>query len=207
MIRRIVAITLASAVLAGCSSTSKQPAATTPQPPPTMTTARAPASAASATPAATSPRQQFLERFARGYYPGRSGQIFLVPREGDIITYRDPLYAFMHGSPWPYDARIPVLFHGPPFIRQSNSSTVVTQQDVAPTLAAVLGIAPPATVTGRALREALGSGGRPRVIAVFVFDGMRAGLLRSLRRRDADTDTVETGRCLVLGRRSTTCRR
>ncbi len=79
----------------------------------------------------------------------------------------------MHGSPWPYDSRIPVLFHGPPFIRQSNSSTVVTQQDVAPTLAAVLGIAPPATVTGRALREALGSGGRPRVIAVFVFDGMR----------------------------------
>ena len=37
--------------------------------------------------------------FARGYFPGRSGQVFVVPNEGDIVTQRDPLYVFMHGSP------------------------------------------------------------------------------------------------------------
>ena len=37
-------------------------------------------------------RQAWLERFARGYFPGRSGQLFLVPREGTFVTDRDPLY-------------------------------------------------------------------------------------------------------------------
>ena len=35
----------------------------------------------------TSQREQWLAMFARGYFPGRSGQVFVVPKEGDIITY------------------------------------------------------------------------------------------------------------------------
>jgi hypothetical protein len=133
-----------------------------------MTMARAPA-------APVTQRQDFLERFARGYYPGRSGQIFLVPREGDFITVRDPHYAFTHGSPWPYDSRIPILFYGPPFIRQGKFDSPVAQQDVAPTLAALLGTSPPSTVTGRAQRQVLGAvSAHPRVIALFVLDAMRA---------------------------------
>jgi len=31
-------------------------------------------------------RAAALEMFARAYYPGRSGQIMVVPREGDILT-------------------------------------------------------------------------------------------------------------------------
>ena len=31
-------------------------------------------------------RQRFLEMFARAYYPGRTGQLLIVPREGDFIT-------------------------------------------------------------------------------------------------------------------------
>ena len=56
---------------------------------------------------ANTAREAWLDAFARGYFPGRSGQIFIVPREGDFIVDRDPLYAFMHGSPWPYDTHIP----------------------------------------------------------------------------------------------------
>jgi predicted AlkP superfamily pyrophosphatase or phosphodiesterase len=127
--------------------------------------------------AATAPatqRQDFLERFARGYYPGRSGQIFLVPREGDFITVRDTSYAFTHGSPWPYDSSIPILFYGPPFIRQGEFDSPVAQQDVAPTLAALLGTAPPSTATGRAQRQVLGAvNAHPKVIALFVLDAMR----------------------------------
>ena len=46
------------------------------------------------------PRQEFLKMFARAYFPGRSGQIMLVPREGEFVTRNDPAYRFMHGSPW-----------------------------------------------------------------------------------------------------------
>ncbi len=119
-------------------------------------------------------RTQWLDMFARGYFPGRSGQVFYVPREGDFVVDPNPLYAFMHGSSWGYDTHVPLLFHGPGLIRQGSWSTPVAQQDVAPTLAAILGIAPPATATGRILQEALqASRERPRVIALFVLDGMR----------------------------------
>jgi hypothetical protein len=171
MIRRIAALSLTAFTLFGCSSTTQKPASTAPQPPPAASAAATTGATAAA---AISERQQFLNRFARGYFPGRSGQIFVVPREGSFITYRDPLYAFMHGSPWSYDSRIPMLFYGPPFIRKSQSASPVTQQDIVPTLSAVLGTPPPATVTGRALADVLVAGaGRPRVIAIFVFDGMR----------------------------------
>ena len=36
--------------------------------------------------AAAAARQRFLEMFARAYFPGRSGQLLVVPREGDFIT-------------------------------------------------------------------------------------------------------------------------
>jgi predicted AlkP superfamily pyrophosphatase or phosphodiesterase len=124
--------------------------------------------------APASQRQDFLERFARGYYPGRSGQIFLVPREGDFITVREASYAFTHGSPWPYDSKIPILFYGPPFIRQGVFESPVAQQDVAPTLAAILGTPPPSTATGHAQRQVLGFvNAHPKVIALFVLDAMR----------------------------------
>jgi predicted AlkP superfamily pyrophosphatase or phosphodiesterase len=120
-------------------------------------------------------REVWLDQFARGYFPGRSGQLFLVPRERDFIVDRNPLYAFMHGSPWDYDTHVPLLFHGPPFIKQGVVNDAVTQQDVVPTLAALLGTAPPATAIGRPLQQALASTtARPRVVALFVLDGARA---------------------------------
>ena len=129
-------------------------------------------------------RDTWLEAFARGYFPGRSGQLFLVPREGEFLVERDPLNVFMHGSPWSYDTHIPLLLYGPPFIERIVSSEPVTQQDVAPTLAALLGTAPPATAIGRTLQQALAPPGRtdappqaparPRVIALLVLDGTRA---------------------------------
>jgi hypothetical protein len=141
------------------------------------------ATAATGTRAAAAPagertgqlRAQWLDMFARGYFPGRSGQVFYVPREGDFVVDGNPLYAFMHGSPWSYDVHIPLFFHGPGFIRQGTWSTPVTPQEVVPTLAAIIGTAPPATATGRVLQEALLSGReRPRIVVLFVLDGMRA---------------------------------
>src|SRR4029079_12011662 len=99
----------------------------------------------------------------------------MVSREGEFIVDRDPLYSFMHGSPWSYDTHIPLLLYGPPFIKTLASNQHVTQQDVVPTLAELLGTAPLATAVGRSLREALAPGtARPRVIALFVLDATRA---------------------------------
>jgi hypothetical protein len=124
---------------------------------------------------AAAQRQGWLERFARGYFPGRSGQLFLVPREGVVITDHDPLYAFMHGSPWEYDTRIPLLFHGSAFVRQGRWSLPVTQQDIAPTLGALIGAPTSSTYTGRILPNvAAAARRRPRIAVLMVLDGMRA---------------------------------
>jgi hypothetical protein len=122
--------------------------------------------------AAPAARQRFLEMFARAYFPGRSGQLLIVPREGDFITRPDPDVAFMHGSPWSYDVSIPLLFAGPA-VRTGVYSMPAVQQDVAPTLAAALGVAMPPTATGRVLPVLRPGFARPRVVFVLVLDGMR----------------------------------
>jgi hypothetical protein len=132
----------------------------------------APASRANPMPSAA---PNWVDQFARGYFPGRSGQVFLVPREGDFVVDRNPLYAFMHGSPWEYDTHVPLLFYGPPFIAPGVSNERVSQQDVVPTLAALLGTAPPATAIGHTLQRALAKTTvRPKVLVMFVLDGTRA---------------------------------
>lgn len=162
----------ACALASACGS----PAARTggrPQPAPTAAASAAPANPT--TRAEASGREQWITMFARGFFPGRSGQVFVVPREGDVITSADPLYAFMHGSPWAYDTHIPFLLYGPGFIRTGEWDYRVAQQDVAPTLATVLGTPPAPTMTGTSRSEALVPGaGRPRVVVLLVFDGTRA---------------------------------
>src|SRR5439155_13794684 len=120
--------------------------------------------------AALAARQRFLEMFARSYFPGRTGQLLLVPREGDFITRADVPY--MHGSPWTYDVAIPLMFAGPA-VRTGTYSIPAVQQDVAPTLAAALGVQMPVTTTGRVLPVFRTGFARPRVVMLLVMDGMR----------------------------------
>lgn len=108
--------------------------------------------------------------FARAYFPGRTGQLLIVPREGDIITR--PNVAYMHGSPWPYDVSIPVMFVGPA-VAGGAYALPAAQQDVAPTLAAALGVRMPPTATGRVLPVLRTGFTRPRVVMLVVLDGMR----------------------------------
>jgi hypothetical protein len=123
-------------------------------------------------------RQEFLQMFARSYYPGRSGQVMLVPREGVILTRSDPAYRFMHGSPWDYDTRIPLILYGGPFVRRGAYAEAARHQDVAPTIAELLALPLPATTTGRALKRAIDpSAGRPRAVLLAVLDAFRADYL------------------------------
>src|ERR1051325_4484311 len=147
--------------------------------------------AAAGAPAA---RQRFLEMFARAYFPGRTGQLLIVPREGDFITRPDPDVAYMHGSPWAYDVEIPLMFVGPA-VNAGVYSMPAVQQDIAPTLAAALGVSMPPTATGDVLPVLRPGFSRPRVVFLLVLDGMRRDYfdryadvmptLSALRRRSA----------------------
>ena len=123
-------------------------------------------------PATPATRESCLEMFARAYFPGRTGQLLIVPREGEFITRPDPDVAYMHGSPWAYDVSIPLMFVGPA-VRTGGYSMPAVQQDVAPTLAAALGVAMPPTASGRVLPVLRAGFARPRVVFVLVLDGMR----------------------------------
>lgn len=123
-------------------------------------------------------RASILAMFARAYYPGRSGQVMLAPRDGIVITTTDPNYPFMHGSPWDYDTRIPLVFHGAPFFREGRYDDVVSQQVIAPTLASLLKLPMPVTTTGRAVAHALDPDApAPRAVFLAVLDAFRADYL------------------------------
>src|SRR4029078_2902525 len=122
-------------------------------------------------------RRTFLDMYARSYFPGRSGQIMVVPREGEILARPGADVPFMHGSPWSYDTRIPIVFWGPRYVRSARLTEQATQQDVAPTIAQSLGLPMPG-VTGHALSAALRPGAPlPKAVLLLVLDAFRADYL------------------------------
>lgn len=123
-------------------------------------------------------RREALVRWARSWYPGRSGDVMLVPRRGDMLTGRTP---FMHGSPWPYDAGLPLLMAGPGHVTSGRQPTAASHEDLGATLAALLGLSPRPGADGSPLVRALApvepAEGRPGVVALVVLDALRADYL------------------------------
>jgi arylsulfatase A-like enzyme len=58
----------------------------------------------------------------------------------------------MHGSPWRYDTQIPIIFMGPN-IQPQTVHRRVHPMDVAPTIAALMGMTPPGSAQGSPLEE------------------------------------------------------
>ena len=86
---------------------------------------------------------------ALSHFPGRSGQLVLVPKRNWITTSAGTT----HGSLNDYDQHVPVMLYGAG-IRPGSYERAVTPADVAPTLAALLGLAMP-QAEGRPLTEAV----------------------------------------------------
>lgn len=109
-----------------------------------------------ATPMPTTPpdRWSLIERVRAGYYPGRSGDFFVVLKK-DVTPISNPTGSVAtHGSPWDYDRRVPILFW-----RQGASAAPVERPvetiDIMPTLASMIGLPLAApSVDGRCLPEA-----------------------------------------------------
>src|SRR5690242_1401971 len=104
------------------------------------------------------PTQSPLVRaFALSYFPGRSGDLFVVPKPYWLMdstpTGKSRSYGTGHGVPYNYDQHVPVLFMG--FgIQPGEYFQSITPADIAPTLAALCGITL-APRDGHVLAEAL----------------------------------------------------
>lgn len=100
-------------------------------------------------PADTSPEElSLMERMRRSVYPGRTGDIVVAFKPNLVASTPGPAYVSTHGSPWDYDRRVPILFWwkgSTPRERVLPLDTV----DIAPTIAAVTGVTPPADLDGR----------------------------------------------------------
>lgn len=98
------------------------------------------------------PASAVARRVTNGFYPKRSGDVWITTK---------PFYFFgegvatTHGSPYNYDTHVPVILFGAGVL-PGRYNAACTPSDIAPTLAALLAIEPPANRTGRVLVEALG---------------------------------------------------
>jgi predicted AlkP superfamily pyrophosphatase or phosphodiesterase len=99
------------------------------------------------------PDRKLANRIRNNFHPERSGDIYVV-QEPYWFNFDKGAVAAMHGSPWNYDTHVPVIFMGPG-IRASRIHRPVQPADVAPTLAALLGLSPPASASGNVLSEVM----------------------------------------------------
>jgi predicted AlkP superfamily pyrophosphatase or phosphodiesterase len=84
-------------------------------------------------------RWTLIERARASFYPGRSGDIFVMLRR-DITPIASPGSSVAsHGSPWDYDRRVPILLWRPG-MQESPRDQPVGVVDLMPTLAAMLGV-------------------------------------------------------------------
>ncbi len=94
---------------------------------------------------------------ANSYFPGRSGDLRIVPKPYWLVysgrSDQPRRFGTGHGTPYNYDQRVPILLMGWG-IRPGQYLSNVTPADIAPTIASLCGITL-ATRDGRVLREAV----------------------------------------------------
>ncbi len=76
-------------------------------------------------------------------YPGRGGDLFVITKPNWFFDRRNKLGGWgegtTHGSPYPYDQRVPIILMGAG-IRAGKIAVAVTPADIAPTFAELTGI-------------------------------------------------------------------
>lgn len=82
----------------------------------------------------------------RGYYRGRAADLFIV-QQPYWLASKD---GTSHGTPFSYDTHVPVIFYGRG-IRAGRYDENIRVADIAPTLAALLGVNAPSGSVGRVL--------------------------------------------------------
>jgi len=106
-----------------------------------------------------------IRAFANSYFPGRSGDLFILPKHYWLMdstpTGKQRSYGTGHGVPYNYDQHVPVLLMG--FgIQPGQYFQPITPADIAPTFAALCGITL-ASRDGHVLAEALKKSAEARI--------------------------------------------
>jgi len=94
-----------------------------------------------------------LEQVRNNFHVSRSGDIYIIRKPYWFLFDKGPVAA-MHGSPWRYDTHVPIIFIGPG-IQPKTVHRLVHPVDIAPTIAALLGMTPPSSAQGTPLEEVL----------------------------------------------------
>lgn len=97
------------------------------------------------------PKNKIAEAVSRSFDPERSGDIVILPHQGWNWFYKEKA---THGTPYTHDSHVPLIFMGNP-IRKGWYHTNSSPEDIAPTIATLLGIEQPSGSEGRILHEAL----------------------------------------------------
>lgn len=87
-------------------------------------------------------------RVRNGYHPQRSPDLFPVAERFWVFGSERA----GHGSPYEYDAHVPVIFWGAG-VKAGRYERRIAANDIAPTLAGLLGVKPPPQSSGHALAE------------------------------------------------------
>ena len=128
-------------------------------------------------PAGAIEREAVVTALARSYVPDRVGDVAVVPARSAIMTWSDGNYDHMHGSPWEYDSRIPLLMHRPGRVSPGDRPGRPSHQDIGATLMAVLGVLPADSVTGRPLPGLVEPDDPPDLVVLLMLDAFRPDLL------------------------------
>lgn len=99
---------------------------------------------------------EWQERLRNSSYGSRSGDVVLIYHPG-LVEDAGGVRGVSYGSPYGYDAQVPLFLKGPPFMAGRFDHTV-EMVDIAPTLSAAAGTTLPSSATGRTLGEAFGEG-------------------------------------------------
>ena len=155
-----------SLLLSACTSsggTSTTPSAGTSGPPvPTQVSGKALAKQVCA-----SLSHEVLLRTWRGYFPGRSGDIQIVPKDPNFVNG-----GLTHSTPFAYTQDVPLFLYGPGYVRPGVYDRPITLADIAPTEGAMLKYdfpAPDGTAQDQALLPAEGRS-LPPLLLTLIWD-------------------------------------
>jgi predicted AlkP superfamily pyrophosphatase or phosphodiesterase len=100
----------------------------------------------------TSPdKWSLIERVRESFDPERSGDLWVVLKEHVSPYPSSPNLASVHGTPWDYDRRVPILFWRQGF-RGATVTAPAETVDIMPTLGALIGLPiAPGSVDGHCL--------------------------------------------------------
>lgn len=99
------------------------------------------------------PHTPLGDSVSRSYFPGRSGDVFIVNKPFWIYSFEVP-YGSTHGAPYTYDTHIPLLMCGPG-LKKGRKTERCAPEDMVATICELFRVNQPSGCRGRVLTESV----------------------------------------------------